>query len=50
MVDAVEEHGDRDAGEFIDVCWAALDDLHTVLRDRAAGSVDFFTRMRADVC
>ena len=28
---------------------AALDDLHTLFRDRAAGRLDFFMRMRVDV-
>ena len=50
MVDAVDEHGDRDAGEIIAASWSALDSLHTLFRDRAAGGWDFFTRMRADVC
>ena len=36
MTDAREEHGDRDAGEIIAASWAALDYLHTLLRDRAA--------------
>ena len=38
VADAVEEHGDRDADEFIAASWAALD-----------GGLDYFTRMRADV-
>ena len=49
MADAVEEHGDRDADEFIASSWAGLDDLHTLFRGRAAGGLDFFARMRADV-
>ena len=47
--DAREEYGDRDADESIAATWAALDDLHTVFRDRPAGSLDFFTRTRVDV-
>ena len=43
VVDAVEEHDDRDAGEILAVSWAALDYLHTLFGDRAAGSLDFFT-------
>ena len=35
---------DRGADEFI-----ALDDLHTLFREHAAGGLDFFTRMGADV-
>ena len=44
VADAVEEDGDRGADEFI-----ALDDLHTLFREHAAGGLDFFTRMGADV-
>ena len=48
MADAGEEHGDRDGDEIIAASSAAIDDLHTLFLDRAAGGLDFFTRMRAD--
>ena len=38
VIDAKEEHGDRDADEFIIASWAALD-----------AGLDLFTRMTADV-
>ena len=34
----------RRSGEIIAASWATLDYLHTLFRDRAAGSLDFFTR------
>ena len=46
--DAVEERDDRDADEFVAASWAVLDDMHTLFSDRAAGGLDFFTRMKVD--